>query len=332
MRRFLRFVLGMLPWLTIAGLLSAAFYIEPAGIGDAVTPPPIGPQDRFYGGAFVEPESVWLAGNQGKIVHSTDGGRTWSIQETGIPQNLQSIAAWDEEHLVAVGDAGTVLRTQDGGATWERVDVELPEIADKLLRVRILDGQHAWVVGEFGTILKISERGASWTHVSESRDLTLHDITRNNGALFAVGEFGTVMYSEDGGQTWRERSTPAPGTLNGVDFSTEDFGVAVGLDGMILVTEDGGENWRQVQTPTIEHLFAVRWTGRNWLAVGAQGVVLEASPAANEWARRSVAERDFAWRTEVVGTNDHWLLVGATSGFYGEEEWRPIAANGGGRS
>ncbi|HSW25935.1 MAG TPA: DUF6519 domain-containing protein, partial [Burkholderiaceae bacterium] len=61
--------------------------------------------------------SVWVAGEDGVLLVSTNGGAAWTVAATGSTRHLRAIAraantGWD------VGDGGTVLRTSNAGGTW----------------------------------------------------------------------------------------------------------------------------------------------------------------------------------------------------------------------
>lgn len=314
-------LLALIPWLVIAGLLAGAFTIRPGGVGKAVVPPPVSAQDRFYGVAHPATGIVWLAGMFGKIVRSDDGGKSWTIQPTPTSRSLQSIAAWSSRDAVAVGDAGIVLVTGDGGKHWTRVKVPTTRISNKFIRVRILGGGAAWIVGAMGAVLESTDHGRTW-----KRRLPVHDITRMDIAgvgrhLWVVGEFGQVMASNDGGKTWHKQHSGVRNTLNGVCFRDATHGVVVGLQGVILITDDGGRHWTRVRGVTHEHLFAVGWDGREWMAVGANGVMVTAGAGATHWKSGLVAPRDFKWHTGLTPSRHGWYIAGADTGVYGSGRW-----------
>ncbi|MES1943914.1 hypothetical protein PC39_07364 [Salinisphaera sp. PC39] len=325
MKRLGRFLVGSLPWLVIAGLLVAAFYLEPAAVEEAVQPAAVSHNDRFYGVAHANPGEIWLAGNMGKIVHSEDGGETWREQTTPVVTTLQSIARWDHETLVAVGDGGVVLRTEDGGATWTRVEAPVSEIADKLIRVRVMDDGSAWVTGEFGAVLVSRDRGRTWTDATtEEQDVTWHDVAGTGEFLCVVGEFGRIKVSRDGGETWAEVESPVASTLNAVAFRDADHGVAVGLQGSVLVTVDGGATWESLAPIAEEHLYGVIWHDGRWLVAGDKGIVARADAAARDWETSRISARDYGWHTGIAAVGDRWFLTGISNGFYGDGEWRRV--------
>lgn len=64
--------------------------------------------------------SIWIAAEFGRLLHSRDGGATWSVSELGS-ESLQSIAFTGAEGIV-VGNRGQAFHSADGGASWQPVE------------------------------------------------------------------------------------------------------------------------------------------------------------------------------------------------------------------
>jgi photosystem II stability/assembly factor-like uncharacterized protein len=76
---------------------------------------------------FISTTEGWLAGTSSgrpAVLHTTTGGTTWEVQDTGTaPGGLSSIKFFDHDHGLAVGNTngyGITLSTTDGGVTWHR--------------------------------------------------------------------------------------------------------------------------------------------------------------------------------------------------------------------
>ena len=54
----------------------------------------------------------------GGILHSGDGGRNWTAQESGVGQWFYTIAFPDTMNGWALGDFGTIYHTSDVGKKW----------------------------------------------------------------------------------------------------------------------------------------------------------------------------------------------------------------------
>ena len=94
---------------------------------------------------------AWAGGFEGTLLHSIDGGHTWSKQNSGTTMALESIFFLDADHGWAVGWSGTILRTTDGGKTWQTIKTDAAQWS--LAAVRFIDPNNGWAVGFSGQLL-----------------------------------------------------------------------------------------------------------------------------------------------------------------------------------
>jgi hypothetical protein len=85
---------------------------------------------------------VWVAKSAGAVVHSSDAGRTWSPQNTGVSADLLTGSAPSASVVWVVGKSGTILLTTDGGAHWKRIP---SPIFDDIGGIHASDALHATV-------------------------------------------------------------------------------------------------------------------------------------------------------------------------------------------
>jgi photosystem II stability/assembly factor-like uncharacterized protein len=110
--------------------------------------------------------AVWIGTTAGRVLRSTDDGRSWAIAATPIRTNpsagIFSIAFRDAEHGVVVGGdynkeseaVDNAAVTSDGGATWT------------LVNERGLSGFRsavAWVPGTARSLIAVGPSGADWS-------------------------------------------------------------------------------------------------------------------------------------------------------------------------
>lgn len=62
-------------------------------------------------------DTGWVVGESGTILHTTDGGNSWSAQNSGTSNWLYSVRFADANTGWAVGEHGTILHTKNGGYT-----------------------------------------------------------------------------------------------------------------------------------------------------------------------------------------------------------------------
>ena len=322
-RRVGAWIVSALPFLIIGGLLYASLFVKPKPVGASVKPPAIERRDKFFGVAVPEPGMVWAVGDSGKIVASSDGGRSFHIQHTPVTAHLQAIAAWDARRAVVVGNQGVVLLTADGGQSWVEIKAPQSAVANKLMRARIADDA-VWAVGEMGAVLRSVDHGKTWERMRGEEDVAWNDIAFVGSAGWIVGEFGRILRSSDGGVTWSSVPSPVKTSLTGVAFHDEVRGVAVGLEGVMLVTGDGGQHWKQAVGVTREHLFAVTWDGLGWVAVGDKGVLVSGDAGGASWKAERFSDRNTAWYTDVVQRDDRLFFAGAGLAVRQQGKFHPL--------
>jgi photosystem II stability/assembly factor-like uncharacterized protein len=108
-------------------------------------------------------EYSWRIGAAGLIERSSDYGKTWKAQNSGVSADLISGTAPKEKTCWVVGKAGTVLLTTDGGKHWKIVKTP---VAEDLERVQASDAQHAkiWTAGNH-VAYETDDGGLNWASV-----------------------------------------------------------------------------------------------------------------------------------------------------------------------
>ena len=220
----------------------------------------------------VAPWSGWSVGDEAKIVHTEDGGRTWKTQNSGkgtfysvnFPTRL---SGW------AVGGGGAIWHSGDGGETWGG---QTSGSTEDLCQIAFVGPESGWVVGDGGTILHTEDGGNTWKSQKSGTSDSLSSVnfvTRQSG--WAAGAKGTILHTEDGGSTWKPQNSGTVREFIGLAFATTSSGWAVGKKGTILHTEDGGSTWKfqasGIRADAMSVAFVSPQSG--WV-VGRDGVIL----------------------------------------------------------
>ena len=100
----------------------------------------------FFSGS----ETGWAVGANGAIFYTSDGGRSWQPQESGVKSDLYDVKFLDALEGWAVGGEGTILHTKDGGRVWTRERRATDHTLESLFFV---GRKRAWAVGFGGTVL-----------------------------------------------------------------------------------------------------------------------------------------------------------------------------------
>jgi hypothetical protein len=105
----------------------------------------------------------WSVGPSPVVQYTTDGGATWTAQQTGAPAELTAGSAPTPTVAWLVGRRSVVLRTTDGGRRWERVT--FPETLD-LSGVIASTALNATVTLADGRRFATIDGGKSWAAVT----------------------------------------------------------------------------------------------------------------------------------------------------------------------
>lgn len=121
----------------------------------------------FFGVHFIDPKNGLVAGLDGTVARTSDGGQSWKFQEFDVdpqfplvdplfqPYMMQDATGW------AVGAAGNVVRQTEANTAWKRAAMGF-ELLSWLRGVDFFDANNGWMVGGYGLILRTTDGGKSW--------------------------------------------------------------------------------------------------------------------------------------------------------------------------
>jgi Photosynthesis system II assembly factor YCF48 len=109
-------------------------------------------------------KSAWRVGEAGKIERSTDQGKTWKTQRSGVTVDLTAGSATSDKICWVVGKGGTILLSTDAGKHWKEI---LSPIDGDLGGIRATDALHAsvWDVAN-RTSYQTSDAGETWSRIA----------------------------------------------------------------------------------------------------------------------------------------------------------------------
>lgn len=218
---------------------------------------------------------------------TTDGGQTWTPQNTESTVRLHTLVFPDRRKAFAL-DESHVVATINGGRTWA------PRLIDSLNTfsgISFSDTSNGWMVGSSGEIRKTTDGGSSWNRVSVGLQFDLHAIAAASGSrLIAVGDGGAITRTDNGGDNWFPIASPTQRNLQSVDFFTSNAGVAVGDGGEIIRTVDGGLSWSEVSNGSFSLSGVQFFDATNGWAVGFNGSAYRSTDAGAHWTLRPILD------------------------------------------
>jgi len=112
----------------------------------------------FYTIHFADSSTGWSAGDNNKIVKSTDGGNNWITQIPGLNSNFTSSYFYSPNSGYITGTGGVIVKTVNGGENW----ISLNSGTTNTLRaMSFISPTTGWTAGNGGIILKTTTGGSN---------------------------------------------------------------------------------------------------------------------------------------------------------------------------
>ncbi|RPI18344.1 MAG: T9SS C-terminal target domain-containing protein [Ignavibacteriae bacterium] len=105
---------------------------------------------------FINPYVGWIAGNNGVILMTYDGGYSFVNRSINITANINSIFFSTSTIGHACSSDGTVYMTTDGGATW---NIVLTGCSSEFNSIYFINSDVGWIAGSLHSILKTTNGG-----------------------------------------------------------------------------------------------------------------------------------------------------------------------------
>ena len=237
------------------------------------------------GVCFVSLTDGWAVGNDGIIIHTTDGGINWNLQESGTNKTIEDITFIDEQTGFAVGSSDIVLKTTNGGTTWINQNPVIDVVGGNgpyLNCVSFADKNNGIIVD--AGILRTTNGGSDWEQ-QNYYNLGINSVSfadSNTGII--VGNSGKILRTTNSGASWAEQVGVTTEDLYGISFCNSQYGIAVGYNGTIIKTINGGIDWQKVSSGTSVPLYGISFIDiNNAVTVGNYGAILKTTDGGTTW-------------------------------------------------
>lgn len=279
--------------------------------------------------SFPSEDEGWVAGANGALFHTRDGGARWERVDLGTTDDMTGLQFLSTRQGWVLDAAGTVHRTLNGGRTWQHFDTGA---AAPLAALLFVDRDHGWVAGKNGTVMATLDGGETWatqsTGLNEVSFNKLFFLDSRHGWV-AGRELGDedsrswVARTTDGGLTWTASTfTDLPNSsVLSMFFFDEKKGFAAGwasagLGGLtgIFETQDAGATWTYVPIvplplqPLLTLDFASPTDG---VALGGYGIAYSTDDGGRTWIpNMRFCPEDAVRATDFPGSRSHTRSIG----------------------
>ncbi|MBS1518678.1 MAG: T9SS type A sorting domain-containing protein [Bacteroidetes bacterium] len=249
---------------------------------------------------FTDSLNGWAAGEEGVIIHTSDGGVNWVIQNNPVNYYINDIfflnknTGWcvSNEFLL---DGTTILKTTNGGNVWNAEP--FPDSTVFFRTIYFLDSLKGYLAGFFGAISKTTDGGNSWfsafVDTSVYSDYPINRIKFLNAQTgFACGGIidiaGVIWKSTDSGNNWTAADYAAEPFYD-ISLKNQNRLFIIGGDfeygAQFVSSADQGSVWNYNQLGFFGQgqSLAYRTESEMWMALGFSGAWAFSSDSGNTW-------------------------------------------------
>ncbi len=280
----------------LSTIMMGLFPGSPPGTGE----PPALADAALRAVQMVDAHEGWAVGDDGLILHTIDGGKSWERQASGTQGSLRGLHFADPFHGFIVGREegnfgldswGILLYTNDGGVKWNRIAYrETPG----LFGIQFVDADHGFLLAEGSAsqpsgLYQTGDGGQSWSMVQgEHRPAVLAAAFRDPQHGLLGGPHGLSLMNR--GQLMPHTE---PMLANRGVRAMKQIGstiILAGERGLLLRSDNGGVSWHQAlqnlsdSTARSWDFHALAMHGdRVWVAGRPGSVILHSWDAGKTW-------------------------------------------------
>jgi photosystem II stability/assembly factor-like uncharacterized protein len=238
----------------------------------------------LYAVSCVTNSSGWVAGANGFVAHTADGGRSFVTETTPFSSALRALSFADESLGVVAGDDGALAVTHDGGLHW----IAAASGTQATLRASAIAAASGLILvaGDGALLVASRDGGSTWqtNSIPDAANLRGVAITPNASEVLAVDDAGAIWSSADGARSF-VRVFEVRAALDSVQMLPTGEAIAVGLRGTAIARLDG-RAWSVLSTGTTAELHAgviVPQDGSLYVA-GENGTLLQSDDRGGHFA------------------------------------------------
>lgn len=239
---------------------------------------------------FTDTLNGWIAGDSGIIIHTSDNGHNWTVQNSGVNGSIESVyfvnsntgyaISWEFDKTPPNYYGTRILFTSNGGNNWS--NYLFRDTNTFLNCIYFYDQQNGYMAGSEGKIYYTSNAGADWLRaLVDSALITAFPVEKiqfyNSLSGYAVGGAfdiaGMVWKTSNGGRNWKTEIVGAE-PLNDIHIFNSSEAICVGGDfeygASRLTTSNSGTNWNYVEFGYFGICRSIdyRIPGEGWISLG----------------------------------------------------------------
>ncbi len=273
---------------------------------------------------------------------STDGGKTWTVQnktsETGLDLSAIDVISMvvnpnDGNNVFAGTKSRGIIKTEDGGETWVSDNFSYGKVYG--IAINPIDGRIIYATGAIngrGKIWKTINSGKDWQEIYTTPAngplvISLVIDNKNPNILYASTSDNQVIKTTDGGQTWKNIfQNGYPVLAIAFDAQNDNQIYFADTGNNLYISKNGGTTMtnitQKLQTAhfsgTVSEIVTDPTIANTLYAIGTAGI-LKSVNAGNTWSKFDLLNdpQNFPVQTLIVNPmNSQEIIYGAAQAAY----------------
>lgn len=266
---------------------------------------------RFYDTNTGYTASSLYNGSTFNIYRTTDGGNTWTAQNSGYTSmRFMSIYIFHPDTVLISGNNGIIEKTTNGGSTWGSIPTG---VTDQLWSLEFTSRTIGYCAGSSGRILKTTDGGDSWFALSSNVQNQLYCLKFLNDSLGYVSGSGILLRTSDRGNSWVDMhfpSIPPFDELRQLVFTDPATAYVIADLGRIRKTTDAGATWTMLNTGTTEALFGIDFVDQNTAySCGYNGTIIRTTNAGQTWAPQTSGLTEILYGVDFTAPDTGYICT-----------------------
>jgi photosystem II stability/assembly factor-like uncharacterized protein len=204
---------------------------------------------------FATAKTGWAVGHSGLVLHTTDGGQSWTRQLDGKQAAGLVLKAAESGARSCPAGAGQLNPSPGYAKLLGKDGPDKP-----FFGLYFENEQKGFILGAYNLIFHTEDGGKSWQpwqgHLENPKGLHLYAMVKTGNELFIAGEQGLILRSSNNGETFGALRSPYGGSFFGL-LALRNGGLLIfGLGGHAFRSNDQGATWEPVHTGVSASIMA----------------------------------------------------------------------------
>jgi photosystem II stability/assembly factor-like uncharacterized protein len=239
-----------------------------------------GTYENLNGIYFVDANTGYAVGNNGKFLKTTNAGQTWVIKNFPVVSRNYCVFFQDSETGFVGNEDYNLYKTTDGGNTWVS---KLTAAGYAPVSITFTSSTVGFLGDRYGNIQKTTNGGDNWFTLIKMYGYDAKIFFMNDLRGWGCSTWGYVQYTTNSGATFNY-SYVSNDTLASIYFITSTIGYVCGDSGRVYKTTNGGQNWTKLNTGIATKLRSIYAENLSVIyAVGNAGTIIHSFDGGSNW-------------------------------------------------